>query len=67
MDCILDVVSQDPELSTQINMENLATLQRKVKCGVSNLHEAAICEEIIDDRMIAKDIVALIGTAELQM
>lgn len=62
--CILDVVSQDPELSTQINLENLATLQRRVKYGVSNLCEAAICEEIIDDRMIAKDIAPLIGAAE---
>ncbi|EFU80424.1 DEAD/DEAH box helicase [Mobiluncus curtisii] len=62
--CIIDIASQDAGLSAQSNLENLAAFQRKVKYGVSNLREAAVCEKVIDDRVIAKRIVSMLGAKE---
>lgn len=59
--CVLDVVRQSEVLLTENNIENLTSFQRKVKYGVSTLREALICEEVIDDRMIAKEIISIIG------
>ena len=60
---MLDVVREKDGLSTADNIEKLSAFQRKVKYGVSSLSEAMICEEVIDDRMIAKEIVSITGMA----
>lgn len=62
--CLIDAVRCNPILSTQSNIENLEMLQRKVKYGVSTLQEVVICEEIIDDRMVAKAINSIIDKRE---
>lgn len=40
---------------------SLACLQRKLKYGVSSMREVAICEDLLDDRMIARKLVGIIG------
>lgn len=60
--CIIDAVKQQPELTTETNLDNLSVLLRKVKYGVASLREATICEEVLDDRMVAKSIIAIIGS-----
>lgn len=59
--CIIDAVDSNASVTTQHHLEILTALQRKVKYGVPSLRAAAICEEVIDDRMIAKDILSIIG------
>lgn len=60
--CIIDAVDSNASVATQHDLEALTALQRKVKYGVPSLRAAAICEEVIDDRMIAKDILSIIGS-----
>lgn len=59
--CVLDAAKQTDSLSSAETIEALTILQRKVKYGVSGMREVAICEEVVDDRMIAKDLISIIG------
>lgn len=59
--CVIDAAKQSGSLSLAEGMDALADFQRKVKYGVSSQREAAICEEVIDDRMIAREIMSIIG------
>ena len=59
--CVFDAVESNEDLETQHALNYLTAFQRKVKYGVPSLRAAAICEEVIDDRMIAKDILSIIG------
>ena len=59
--CIIDAVDSNASIANQQHLEVLTALQRKVKYGVPSLRAAAICEEVIDDRMIARDILSIIG------
>ena len=61
--CIIDAVDSNASVTTHHHLEILTALQRKVKYGVPSLRAAAICEEVIDDRMIVKDILSIIGAA----
>ena len=59
---IIDVVRGYPELEPLSQCTDAAEeLQRKLKYGVGNMRAATICEEVIEDRMIAKALVGIIG------
>lgn len=61
--CILDAVKHCDTMSSTTNIDNLSAFQRKVRYGVSTLSEAVICEEVIDDRMIARELIAILGVS----
>ena len=59
---IVDVLHEYPELGYSLNCaSNLEKLQRKLKYGVSSMRAAMICEMVLDDRMIAKALVDIVG------
>jgi hypothetical protein len=63
--CLIDVVSSE-ESDFIGNVDQLQTLQRKVKYGVPNVGCSVICEKVLDDRIVAFDVVTILdcGTAE---
>lgn len=59
---IADVLHEYPELGySQKCAFELEKLQRKLKYGVSSMRAAMICEMVLDDRMIAKALVDIVG------
>lgn len=48
------------------NTERLGLLQKKIKYGVSTITAISICEQILNDRMIATLIVSIIGDTTIQ-
>ena len=40
----------------------LEALQRSIRYGVSNLRELYFCEHILNDRLVAKEFVSIIGS-----
>ena len=59
--CLIDSIKQHPAFATEENLDNLRLLQRKVKYGVSNARAAMFCENVLDDRMIAKEVISILG------
>ena len=59
--CLVDAVKQNPTFATEENLGNLSLLQRKVKYGVSNARAAMFCENVLDDRMVAKEVISILG------
>lgn len=59
--CVLDVC-ESPEAGIESkNREVLSALQKKIKYGVDNMRAVTFCEECLDDRMIAKGVISIIG------
>lgn len=59
---IADVLREYPELGYPLSCTSeLGKLQRKLKYGVGSMRAAMICETIVDDRMIAKALVGIVG------
>lgn len=59
---IADVLHEYSELGySQKCAFELEKLQRKLKYGVSSMRAAMICEMVLDDRMIAKALVDIVG------
>ena len=48
-------------LGTKEHEENLLALQKRLKYGVSGMVEAQLCEELFDDRLVVKEIAAVLG------
>lgn len=59
--CVIDAMENHSDLFDQQATFSLACLQRKLKYGVSSMREVAICEDLLDDRMIARKLVGIIG------
>lgn len=59
---IVDALRECPEFGCSLSCAlELEKLQRKLKYGVGSMRAAMICENVIDDRMIAKALVDIIG------
>jgi superfamily II DNA/RNA helicase len=58
--CLIDVVSSE-ESDFIGNVDQLQDLQRKVKYGVPNAGCSVICEKVLNDRIIAFDVVAILN------
>lgn len=48
-------------LGTKEHEKNLLALQKRLKYGVSGMVEAQLCEELFDDRLVVKEIAAVLG------
>lgn len=59
--CLIDAIKQHPAFATEENLDNLCLLQRKVKYGVSSARAAMFCENVLDDRMVAKEVISILG------
>lgn len=61
--CVIDAIGFYPDRFDEEPIQLLSQLQRKLKYGVSSLREVTICEELFDDRQIAKELVKIIGAS----
>lgn len=59
--CVIDAMENHSDLFDQQSMFPLTCLQRKLKYGVASMREVAICEDLLDDRMVARKLVGIIG------
>lgn len=48
-------------LGTEVYEEDLLALQKRLKYGVSGIAEAQLCEELFDDRLVVKEVAAVLG------
>lgn len=48
-------------LETETYKEDLLILQKRLKYGVSGTTEVQLCEELFDDRLIVKEVAAILG------
>ncbi|WP_296494876.1 DEAD/DEAH box helicase [uncultured Actinomyces sp.] len=46
-------------------MQKLEDLQRRIRYGVSTLREVIFCENVLDDRLVARGIADIIGPGDL--
>lgn len=54
--CLVDANTTRITSNCEHDTDSLRTCQHRIKYGVSTLTEALFCEQVIDDRMIAKDL-----------
>ena len=47
------------------SMQKLEDLQRRIRYGVSTLREVIFCENVLDDRLVARGIADIIGPGDL--
>lgn len=47
------------------SVPQLEILQRRIRYGVSTLREVVFCENVLDDRLVARGIVDIIGSGDL--
>lgn len=59
--CVIDAMENHSDRFDQQATFPLTCLQRKLKYGVASMREVAICEDLLDDRMIARKLVGIIG------
>lgn len=63
--CIIDAMENHSDHFDQHAIHPLTRLQKNMKYGVASMREVAFCEDVLDDRMIAKRVVGIIGENEI--
>lgn len=61
---LIDVASTFGLLDREC-IQKLEDLQRRIRYGVSTLREVVLCENVLDDRLVARGIADIIGSGDL--